>query len=164
VYSDWFAGSKLAYTVASVKRKAATLYAYRSNGTVAWHHSIAPSIVTTGWPHVVDDAGLYVGIMKPWKGIEALDPVTGHLLWRKAIPDVQRLALANGLLFALTFNLGQPVRVVVMRAKDGASVGAIVLPPGYYGFPEPNGLMVADGMVFIRAVGPRGSELIALGL
>ena len=43
-------------------------------------------------------------------------------------------------------------------------IGAVVLSPGYYAFGAVNGLMVANGMVFIRAASASGSQLLALGL
>jgi hypothetical protein len=36
----------------------------------------------------------------------------------------------------------------------------VVLSPGFYAFSAPNGLMVANGMVFIRAVGSAGSQFL----
>jgi outer membrane protein assembly factor BamB len=112
---------------------------------------------------VAPDA-VYVQTLKPKGGVAALDPQTGELLWMRSLADVQRLAVANGLLFVLTYGLGQPVRLVVLKADTGAPIGAVVLSAGYYAFPEPNELMIASGLVFIRVVGPRGGQLVVLGL
>jgi hypothetical protein len=49
------------------------------------------------------------------------------------------------------------------RADTGKAIGALSLSTGYFAFPTNNELMVADGMVFVRAVGPSGTTLVALG-
>jgi outer membrane protein assembly factor BamB len=166
VYSDWFAGSSgMAYTVATVKRGKATLYAFDQSGHRIWKRAIGPYMIAAGWPHAVSAQTVYVQTFKPNVGVEALDAATGRVLWRRAVPNVQRLVLANNLLFILSSALGQPARIVVLHANNGAPLGAIVLSSGYYTFSERNGLIVADGMVFIRAVGPGNTQvLVALGL
>lgn len=166
VFGDWFAGPVLAYTVSSVKRGKATLYAVDGTGHTLWKHAVGPYSITSDWPHAVDDTGVYVRTLKPRDGLEAFDPDTGKLLWSRAIPNVQRLALANGVVFALSAGLGLPVRLTALRADTGTVIGnrAITLSSGYSAFNAPNGLMVANGIVFIRAVGPKGSQLVALGL
>ena len=165
VWSDWFADDGLAYTVATVKRSRATLYAYTASGRRVWQRVVGPYMITSGWPHATTSSAIYAQTMQPQSGIVALAPTTGHVLWSRTLDSIQRLVLANGLLFVLTYSLGQPARVVVLRAQTGQPLGAIVLSPGYFAFGSPNGLMVADGMVFIRAVGPGNAPLlIALGL
>jgi len=56
------------------------------------------------------------------------------------------------------------VRLIALRAATGVPIGAIVLSLGYYAFNAANSLMVANGEVFIRTVGPGGSKLVALDL
>lgn len=162
LHSDWFAGKLLNYTVAAVRGGNATLYAFDGTGRKAWSRAVGPRILVQRWPHAVGSSGLFVATMKPG-GVEAIDPELGTVQWRESIPDVERVALANGLLYALTYRLGQPVRLVVMHADTGKVIGGIVLSAGYYAFSSQNGLMVANGMVFIRAVGPSGPALVALG-
>jgi len=167
VHSDWFAGSVLAYTVASVKQGAsATLYAYDGTGQKVWQRVVGPFMVTRGWAHAVGPDAIYVQAFKPRVGVEALDPESGQVLWSRPILNMQRMVLANGMLFVLTYGLGEPVRLLVLNATSGSLIGnkAIVLSAGYYAFPEQNGLMVADGMVFLRVVGPDGPQLVVLGL
>jgi hypothetical protein len=164
IFSDWFAGSKLAYTVTSLNKTNAALYAFDDNGRRVWKHTVGPYMIAGNWPHAVNGSGLYVQVLRPFRGVEGIDPLTGHVIWRRPIPDVERLALANGMLFVLAYSLGQPVRLIALKAKTGALIGGIILSTGYYAFASLNGLMVADGMVFIRAVGPGGSQLVALGL
>jgi outer membrane protein assembly factor BamB len=166
VFSDWFAGDSLAYTVASVRRKSAKLYAYRSSGQKVWSRTVGPSINPMGWPHAVTRSGLYIATLKPAQGVEALNPETGRVLWKRALGGVQRLAVANNLLFVVTASLTQPLRLVILHAETGKPVGAgaIAFPSGYDAFPTANELMVANGMVFIRAVGPGNiTQLLALG-
>lgn len=165
--SQWFAGSKLLYTVATpfhAKKPVATLYAFTAAGHQAWKRVIGPDMIASDWPHAVDGSALYVATLKPRQAVEALDPSTGVPLWTRPLANVQRLAVANNLLFAVTYGLGQPARIVVLHTDTGAPVGAIVLSPGYFAFTAANGLMVADGMVFLRVVGPPGSELLGLAL
>lgn len=163
LHSDWFAGSVLAYTVASVKRGSATLYAFDGTGQKMWSRSVGPFMVTRGWAHALSSDSLYIQTIKPQPGVEALDPESGQVQWSRRVANVQRMVLANDLLYVLTYSLGQPVRLIVFRASTGAPVGVIQLSSGYYAFNEQNGLIVADGMVFLRAVGPGGSQLVALG-
>ncbi|MDQ2744892.1 MAG: PQQ-binding-like beta-propeller repeat protein [Chloroflexota bacterium] len=170
VHSPWFAGSGQAYTVAPVKRKNTTLFAYDSSGHTLWRHVVGPYEIVQDWPHAIAPTAVYVATYKSLnpagriQAIEALDPQSGSVLWRRDIPNVERIVLANGLLYVLSFSLGEPVRLIMLHASSGKPVGAIVLSSGYYAFNEANGLMVADGMVFIRAAGPGGSLLVALGL
>lgn len=165
VYSDWFAGAGMAYTVASIKRGNATLYAVDQAGHRVWKRVVGPYMIATGWAHAISTTGLYLQVFKPSQSIEALDPATGAVLWSRAIQDVQRIVVANNLLFVLSSRLGQPARLIVLNATTGSPLGAIILSTGYYTFNASNGLMVADGMVFIRAVGPGNAQLlVALGL
>jgi outer membrane protein assembly factor BamB len=164
VRSNWFAGAALAYTVASVQRKNATLYAYDRSGRQMWNRTVGPPLNAQDWPHAVTPKGLYVQMLKPQGGVEALDPVSGRMLWKRTIPNIQRMVVANDILYVLTYGLGQQVRVVGLRAQTGVPIGAVVLSAGYYAFPASNGLIVANGMVYIRAVGPLGTLLVALGL
>jgi outer membrane protein assembly factor BamB len=162
--SNWFAGNPLAYTVASVKGKNTTLYAYDGSGHQAWSRVLAGPLAVENWPHAASAAAVYVQTMKPQTGVEALDPLAGSVLWSRAIPDVQQIVVANGVLYVLTYGLGQAVRLVLLRADTGAPIGAIVLSSGYFAFPAANGLIVADGMVFIRAAAASGTQLlVALG-
>jgi hypothetical protein len=170
VYSDWFAGQNLAYTVASLrpksgKLKGASLYAYDGTGAQVWHQVVGPPLVAVGWPHAVGTNAIYVETLTTGHtGVEALDPLSGQVLWFKAVGDVQRMALANHVLFVLTYQLGQSVRLIAFNADTGAVIGAIILSAGYTAFPAANGLMVANGMVFIRTQGTGGSQVVALGL
>ena len=92
------------------------------------------------------------------------DPQTGEVLWKRSQPNVQRVAAANNLLFVLTAGIGQTLKLVVLHADTGKPIGQISLTGGYYAFPTANELMIANGMVFIRAVGPSGAtQLVALG-
>jgi PQQ-like domain len=162
IFSDWFTGNGHAYTVAAVGKGNATLYAFDKGGHTLWKKAVGPPMATTGWAHAVGSAAVYVSTLKPTSGVEAVDPVTGSVLWHRSVPDVQRMVLANNALFVLTYGLGQPVRVIAFSAKTGSAIGSLSLTPGYYAFPDLNALMVADGMLFIRAVGPNGGELLAL--
>ena len=108
---------------------------------------------------------MYVETLRPQVGVEALDPFLGTVLWARSLPDVQHIVLANGVLYVLTYGLGQQVRVVALHADTGIPIGAIVLSSGFFAFPASNGLMVANGMVFLRAATTSGSQvLVALGL
>jgi outer membrane protein assembly factor BamB len=165
--SDWFAGSSLAYVVASPPKKKARLYAYGPNGHLSWSRAVGPVMATqnTDWPHAVGPTTLYVHVLTPREGIQALDPATGNVEWTRSLANVNQLVLANDVLFALTYGLGQPVRVVALDPATGKVIGAIVLSSGYFAFWAPNGLMVANGMVYVRVVGPGNvPELVALGL
>jgi outer membrane protein assembly factor BamB len=165
VSGDWFAGPDLAYTVALVKRTA-TLYAVDGTGRTVWHHAVGPYVATSGWAHAISASAVYVRRLAPSDGVAAYDPNSGKLLWSRHILNIQKLALANGILFVLTYSLGEPVRLIYLRADTGAVIGnrAVLLSAGYYAFSAPNELMVANGMLFICAVGPKGSQLVALGL
>lgn len=164
MFSDWFAGDSLIYTVATVGKKKAALYAYGTSGKLAWSRTIGPRINAQGWAHAVDGNAVYVATMLPRGGVEALDSVTGDVLWKRSLPDVQRLAVANNLLYVLTAGIGQPLRLVILHADTGKPVGQLSLTGGYYAFATTNELMIADGMLFIRAVGPTGTtQLVALG-
>lgn len=164
MWSDWFAEGSMAYSVATLKGKNATLYAFNKAGRAIWSRTVGPQIDARGWAHAAGPNAVFVATLKPHDGLEALNPSTGVVLWKHNLAGVQRLALANNLLFALTTGIGQPVRLVVFHAGTGKSVGTVALSGGFYAFPEPNELMIADGMVFIRAIGPSGdTELVALG-
>lgn len=163
--SNWFAGDTLAYTVSSVGGKKTTLYAYDGAGRYVWGRALAQPLAIQDWPHAVSPSAVYVETMRPQVGVEALDPLLGTVLWARAIPDVQHIVLANGVLYVLTYGLGQQVRVVALHADTGAPIGAIVLSSGFFAFPAANGLMVANGMVFLRAETTSGAQvLVALGL
>lgn len=168
VYSDWFGNDSLAYTVASiavanVKRRHATLYAYFPSGVLGWKRRVGPNMVAAGWPHAVTPDRLYIQTLLPQSGVSCLNATNGHQIWFRQIADIQRIVHVNSMVLVLTYGLGQQVRLLAFQAKSGKSIGAVVLSPGYYAFPEPNELMVADGMVFIRVEGAKGSQLLALG-
>jgi outer membrane protein assembly factor BamB len=165
--SNWFAGPNLAYMVASPPRKNARLYAYGPNGGWAWSRTVGPVMATqnTDWPHAVGPNTLYIQTLKPQEGIDALDPSTGAVLWTQRLADVNRLVLMNDVLLALTYPLGQQVRLAVLNPQNGKIIGAIVLSSGYSAFVANQDLMVANGMVYIRVVGPGNTpQLVALGL
>lgn len=163
--SNWFAGDTLAYTIAPITRRGATLIAIDGSGQRIWSHLVGPVLATRGtdWPHAVGPNAVYVQTFRPRAGVVALDPLDGHQLWFRAVPNIQRVALAHNLLFCLTYALGQPARVIVLAADTGKPIGGITLSDGFYAFDAPNGLMIANGMLYIRVVGPGGSEIIALG-
>jgi hypothetical protein len=164
--SKWFAGTLLAYMVASPPRKNATLHAFDGSGHHTWSRTVGPALATQGtdWPHALGPDALYIQTLTPQPGVQALDPLSGRVLWTQRLTNVNQLVLVNDVLLALTYNLGQAVRLVALQPTTGKTIGAIVLSNGYYAFATPNGLMVANGMVFVRAVGPGGSQLVALGL
>lgn len=165
VKSNWFAGDTLSYTVTSVAGKNTRLYAYDGTGRSIWSRSVAQPLAIQEWPHAVSSSGVYVERLLPQSGVQALDPLSGSVLWTRNIPDVQHIVLANGVLYVLTYGLGQQVRIIALHADTGAPIGAIVLSSGYFAFPSSNGLMVADGMVFLRAATASGAQvLVALGL
>ena len=165
VRSNWFAGDALAYTVTSVAGKNTTLYAYDGTGHLVWSRSVAAPLAVQDWPHAVSSNALYVETMRPRAGVQALDPLSGAVLWTRSIPDVQHIVLANGVVYVLTYGLGQPIRLVTLRADTGSPIGAIVMSNGFFAFPATNGLMVANGMVFVRAETTTGAQvLIALGV
>lgn len=169
--SNWFAGTDKEYMVASPPGKGATLFGFDSSGRKLWSHTVGPVMAAQSqdWPHAVGPDAVYVTNFRPHQGVQgegvqAIDPTTGHALWTLPLANVNQLALANDVLFALTYSLGQPVRVVAIHPKTGKTIGAIVLSSGYYGFFARDGLMVANGMVFVRVQGPQGSQIVALGL
>jgi outer membrane protein assembly factor BamB len=165
VFGPWFAGSTLAYTVASIGKKSVFLLAYDGTGQRVWKRTIGPPYVVDSWPHAVTPNVLFVERVRPTVGVEALDALTGAIVWNRSIPNVQRLAEANGVLYVLTYALGEPVKVVALKAATGKLIGVIGLSSSYYAYPEQNDLMVANGMLFIRAVGPNNvQQLVALGL
>jgi outer membrane protein assembly factor BamB len=165
IKSNWFAGDTLAYTVSSVKGKNTTLYAYDGTGRSIWSRSVAPPLAVQDWPHAVSTGAVYVETLRPQVGVQALDPLSGTVLWTRSIPDVQHIVLANGVLYVLTYGLGQLVRLVALHADTGVPIGAIVLSNGFFAFPASNGLMVANRMVFLRAATSTGGQvLVALGL
>jgi outer membrane protein assembly factor BamB len=165
IFSNWFIGSTYAYTVASVNRGKTAVYAAGKSGHTAWKRVIGPPFIAQDWPHALSADTVYVQSMRPKDGIVALNAQTGAIRWSRQIPNVQSLALANGVLYVLSFGLGEQIRLLGFKAKGGSPLGAITLSTGYFAFSSPgNGLMVANGMVFIRAIGPKGPLLIALGL
>ena len=165
VFGPWFAGSTLSYTVASIGKKSVYLLAYDGTGQRVWKRAIGPPYVVDSWPHAVTPNQVFVERVRPAVGVESLDAFTGAIIWNRSIPNVQRMAEANGVLYVLTYALGEPVKVVALKAATGKVIGVIGLSSAYYAYPEQNDLMVANGMLFIRAVGPNNvQELVALGL
>lgn len=164
--SNWFAGDTLAYTVASLKKKSAMVYAFDGTGQKVWSHRVGPPLATqnSDWPHAVTPTAVYVAALQRQQTIQALDPFSGHVLWSRVVPSVQSIAVAGNLLYALTYGLGEPVKLIILHADTGKPAGAIVLSAGYYAFGARNGLMVADDMVFLRVIGPHGPQVVALGL
>ncbi|HZU11980.1 MAG TPA: PQQ-binding-like beta-propeller repeat protein [Chloroflexota bacterium] len=161
LFGDWF-GGPLSYIVASVSSRDTRVYAYTAAGSLQWSRRVGPAMSTQGWAHAVSPSGLYVMTEQP-EGVVALSPSTGTVLWHHALPGIERLAYANTMVFALTAGVGQPVKLVVYRAVSGKLIGAVQLSAGYDAFPSLNELMVADGMVFIRANAPTNqSMLVAL--
>jgi outer membrane protein assembly factor BamB len=165
LFGPWFAGSTLSYTVGSMGKKPVSLFAYDGTGQRVWKRALGPPYIVDNWPHAVTPTNVFVERVKPSVGVEALDALTGAVLWNKSIPNVQRLAEANGILYVLTYSLGLPIKVVALKAATGKIIGVIGLSSAYYAYPEQNDLMIANGMLFIRAVGPNNlQELVALGL
>jgi hypothetical protein len=163
VFSDWFGRGKYAYTVASVRGGQTTLYAFDGSGQKLWSRAVAPALDSYGWAHAVSGKAVYVSTLKPHQGIEALDPATGDVLWQRNIPGVQKIAYANRLIFVLSAAMGGPLQLIVLHAPTGKPLGAITISGGYYAFPTTNELMIADGMVFVRAINPDAvTELLAL--
>jgi PQQ-like domain len=165
--SFWFAGSTLNYTVASAKKKGTMLVALDGTGRRVWNLSVGPLLATvnTDWPHAVGPTMVYVQTFRPQEGIEAVDALTGQVLWARPLANVQRLALTKKLLVALTYGLGQPGRLIAINPKTGKLIGGITLSPGFFPFGSANGLMIANGMIYIRVTGPGNvAELVALGL
>lgn len=160
--SDWFGAGKLAFTVATASNRNATIFAYDKSGHSIWSRAVGPHLDPRGWAHAATPDAVYVAMFKPYEGIEALSPTDGSVLWKAHLKGVQRLAVANGMLFALSNEMGMPLRLVTYAASTGKSIGALSLSTGYYAFPTNNELMIADGSVFIRAVGPDGPTLVAL--
>jgi hypothetical protein len=115
-----------------------------------------------GWAHAATPEGVYVAMLKPYEGLEALNPSDGSVQWKVRLPGIQRLAAANGMVFALSNEMGMPLRLAVYRADTGKAVATLSLSSGYFAFSTSNELMIAGGMVFIRAVGPGGPTLVAL--
>jgi len=152
-------GSTYAYTVASVNRGKTAVYAAGKNGHTTWKRVIGPAFIAREWPHAVSAVTVYVQSMRPKNGIVALNAGTGAIRWSRQLANVQSLTLANGVLYALSFSLGDQIRLLGFKASTGSPLGAITLSSGYYAFSSPgNGLMVANGMVFIRAIGPKGAQ------
>jgi outer membrane protein assembly factor BamB len=165
IFGPWFAGDTFSYTVAAVAKKSTYVMAYDASGKRQWYRALGPPYAVQDWPHAVTPTAVFVERVRPAIGVEALDPLTGAVLWTRSVANVQRLAQANGVLYILTYALGQPVRLVALNATTGSLIGVIGLSTGFYAFPEQNDLMVADGMIFIRAIGPGNvQQLVALGL
>ncbi len=160
--SDWFGSGDLAFTVASAANHNATLFAYDTSGHSAWSRKVGPRMDPRGWAHAAAPQGVYVAMLKPYEGLEALDPADGSVQWRARLPGIQRLAAANGMVFALSNEMGMPLRLAVYRADSGKVVASLSLSAGYFAFSTSNELMIAEGMVFVRAVGPGGPTLVAL--
>ncbi|MGH2449294.1 MAG: PQQ-binding-like beta-propeller repeat protein [Chloroflexota bacterium] len=161
--ATWFAAGKEAYSVSPETKQGATLSGLASNGHQLWKRVIGPVLAASDWPHASSDSAVYIQIFKPFQGVEALDATSGRVLWHRSLQGITELALANNLLFVLTYDLGQPSRIVVYQASNGKPVGGLTLSDGYFGFHAANGLMVADGMIFVRVASGKGSLLVALG-
>jgi outer membrane protein assembly factor BamB len=161
---DWFSAGALAFTVATTSNHKTTILAYDSSGKKTWSRAVGPLMDPRGWAHAATGQDVYVAMLKPYEGLEALDPTNGSVVWQAKLKGIQRLAVANGVVFALTNELGLPLKLVMYRADTGKAIGSLSLSSGYYAFPTNNELMVADGMVFARVVGPGGPTLVALGL
>jgi hypothetical protein len=165
--SFWFAGSALDYTVAGAKKQGTSLIALDGTGRKIWTRPIGPFLATanTDWPHAVGPNVIYVQTFRPQEGIEALDALSGQVVWSRPIGNVQRLALTKKLLVVLTYGLGQAGRLIVLNPRTGKIIGGITLSSGFFPFGSPNGLMMANGMIYIRVTGPNNvAELVALGL
>jgi hypothetical protein len=161
---DWFGAGNLAFTVASGSKHRTTLFAYDTSGHMTWSRTVGPVLDPRGWAHAATAGAVVVAMLSPSEGLEALNPADGSVLWQAKLKGVQRLALANGVVFALSNELGMPLRLTMYRADTGKAIGSLSLSSGYYAFPTNNELMVANGMVFARVVGPTGPTLVALGL
>jgi hypothetical protein len=162
--SDWFSGGALAYTVATASNHNATLFAYDTSGRNTWSRTVGPRLDPRGWAHAANAGSVYVAMFKPYEGLEALDPSDGSVRWRVKLAGIQHLAVAHGIVFAISNQLSMPLRLVMYRAGNGKVIGSLSLSSGYFAFPTKNELMIADGMVFVRAVGPGGPTLVALGI
>jgi outer membrane protein assembly factor BamB len=160
--SDWFGAGDLALTVASASNHNVTLFAYDTSGHSTWSRTVGPRMDPRGWAHAATPEGVYVAMLKPYEGLEALNPSDGSVQWKVRLPGIQRLAAANGMVFALSNEMGMPLRLAVYRADTGKAVATLSLSSGYFAFSTSNELMIAGGMVFIRAVGPGGPTLVAL--
>jgi hypothetical protein len=163
VFGPWFAGSTLSYTVAPVAQKNVSIMAYDGTGRRIWTRVLGPPYSVQDWPHAVTPTAVFVERARPTVGVEALDPITGQVRWQRTVANVQRLADANGVLYVMSYTLGQPVRLVLFKDTTGAPIGAVTLSSEYYAYPEQNDLMIAHGMVFLRVVGPGNvQQLLAL--
>lgn len=160
--SDWFGAGDLAFTVATAANHNVTLFAYDTSGHSAWSRTVGPRMDPRGWAHAASPDGVYVAMLQPYEGIEALSPSDGSVQWRVRLPGIQRLAAANGMVFALSNEMGMPLQLAVYRADTGKHIVSLSLSTGYFAFSTSNELMIADGMIFIRAVGPGGPTLVAL--
>jgi hypothetical protein len=161
--SDWFGAGQLALTVATATNHNVTVFAYDTAGRKVWARKVGPRLDPRGWAHAATPNAVFVAILTPYEGLEALNPADGSVLWRAKLPGIQRLAVADGVVFAVSNEMGMPLRLAMYRADTGKAIGALSLSTGYFAFPTNNELMVADGMVFVRAVGPSGTTLVALG-
>jgi hypothetical protein len=153
--SYWFAGSVLSYTVASVKRQKARLYAFDAPGHRAWSRVVGPDLATwsSDWPHAVGPNVLYVDVRSTQPAVQALDALSGHVLWTHHVDNVLSITLADNMVFVLTSFLGTGLGLQVLNANTGALITGKTLTGNYFGFADlHNALMVADGMVFIRAI------------
>lgn len=162
VGSYWFAGDSMAFTVASPGGKSASIEAFNPGGRRVWSRTVGPSSAPgSDWPHAVGASAVYVATLRPRVGVQALDPTTGQVLWTRPLANVQHIVMANNLLFVMTYGLARPASLVILKAGSGSVVGTLVL-NGVYPFAAPNELMVAAGMIYVRAASPTGSELVAL--
>jgi len=164
LHGAWFGGGKLLYVVGTLGTSPLTLFAYAGSGRRVWSRVVGPRLNVQDWPHASTGTLIYLQTLQPQAGVEAVDPDTGKVAWSQPVPDIQHLVVANNVLYALTYRLGQSVRLVLLRADSGKIIGSKVLQAGYFAFPSPNNMMVANGMVYLRLEGPQGSQLVALGL
>jgi len=164
LHGAWFGGGKLCYTIGTLGTSSLTLFAYAATGRKVWSRVVGPRLNVQDWPHASTGTLIYLQTLQPRAGVEAVDPDTGKVVWFQPVPDIQRIVVANNVLYALTYRLGQSVRLVLLRADSGKIIGSKVLQAGYFAFPSPNNMMVANGMVYLRLEGPQGSQLVALGL
>ncbi|MGH2443939.1 MAG: hypothetical protein ACRDFX_12360, partial [Chloroflexota bacterium] len=87
--SDWFAGTQLAYTVSAFKHHKTKLYAIGDTGKRVWSRVVGPNLATAGsdWPHAMSDSVLAVKTLQPGQGVLALNPLTGHFMWKRKLAN-----------------------------------------------------------------------------
>lgn len=161
--TSWFSVGELAYGVTALPHELTTLYCLHPNGERVWSRVVAPPFATSTWPHAAAPGRVFVQVFEPVNGVQALDADTGKVIWTRVVPCVQHMAMANGLLYVASSCLAAPAVIVVLRATDGKQVARVPLPAGYMIYNADNQLMIAAGMLFVRAVGPLGPALLAFG-